>query len=107
VGNRAFAFRRFNRPDDLRASGSGCFDCDPMKIDENFVRLAMTARKLRSQSCAIDGLYRGREHLIGEVSYSYVSSMAGQMWPEEAQIIDFIGEIRRRYGASNNDTMEP
>src|SRR6185503_17089802 len=26
IGNRAFAYRRFNRPNDFRASGSGNFD---------------------------------------------------------------------------------
>jgi hypothetical protein len=130
VGHRAFAFRRFNRPDDFRASGSANFDVDPTKIDEKFVRLAfLTSRKLGSQSCAIDGLYRGRDPLIGEVQYSFVSSaahscpghweldgepqtgtlnwVAGQMWPEEAQVIDFIAEIRRRYDLRSNDVMAP
>ena len=124
IGNRAFAFRRFNRRGDFRASGSGNFDVDPKKIDENFVRLAfLTARKLRSQSCAIDGLYRGRDPVVAEVQYNFVSSAvyacpghwelngepqtgtlvwaAGQMRPEEAQVMDFIEEIRRRYPQSD------
>ena len=120
VGNRAFAFRRFNRPGDFRASGSGNFDVDPTKIDAKFVRLAfLTARKLRSQSCAVDALYKGRDPLIAEVQYSFISSavhscpghwelngepqdgtlnwVAGQMWAEEAQAMDLIAEIKRRY----------
>jgi len=32
-----------------------------------------TARALKSQSCAIDGLYRDKERVVGEVSYCYVS----------------------------------
>jgi|HubBroStandDraft_4_1064222.scaffolds.fasta_scaffold79212_2 hypothetical protein len=120
VGNRAFAFRRFNRPHDFRASGSGNLDTDPINIDEEFVRLAfLTSKKTRSQSCAIDGLYRGCDHVVGEVQYSFISSLvyscpghwelngepktgaliwvAGQMWPEEAQVIDFTAKIERRY----------
>lgn len=120
IGNRAFAFRRFNRPGDFRASGSGLIDHNPDSIDQRFVRLAFTVTKrLRSQSCAIDGLYRGSERVVGEVSYTYVSSavhdcpghwilsgdaetgkldwVAGHMWPEEAQAADFVARIRDRY----------
>ena len=130
VGNRAFAFRRFNRPGDFRASGSGKFDTDPEKIDEKFLRLAfLTAKKLKSQSCAIDGLYRGEDPLIAELQYTFISSIvracpghweldgeplngtlnwvAGQMWPEEAQAKDFIAEIRRRYDANRGDVSLP
>ena len=32
IGNRAFGFRRFNRPDDFRASGSGRIDWNPAAI---------------------------------------------------------------------------
>lgn len=116
IGNRAFAFRRFNRPDDFRASGSGIIDYTPEKIDPAFLRLAFdTATKLKSQSCAIDGLYRGLEPVVGEVSYTYVSSAvyacpghwkqkvsgqgseliwcSGSIWPEEAQIQDFLDRV--------------
>jgi ribosomal protein S6-L-glutamate ligase RimK-like protein len=120
IGNRAFAFRRFNRPNDFRASGSGNFDTDPSKIDERFVRLAFsTAAALQAKSCAIDGLYRDQLPVVGEVSYTYVSWavnacpghwelegdptsgalrwVSGQMWPEEAQISDFIVRLRDYY----------
>ena len=118
IGNRAFAYRRFNRPADFRASGSGLVDYDPAKIDEGFIRLAFSAaKKLRAQSCAIDGLYRGKECVLGEVSYTYISAyvnscpghwdldgdpqtgqltwVSGSMWPEEAQVADFIAKVRR------------
>ena len=73
IGNRAFGFRRFNRPDDFRASGSGRIDWDQSEIDLEFVRLAFrAARKLNSQSLAVDGLYRpGRQHVLVEISYYY------------------------------------
>jgi glutathione synthase/RimK-type ligase-like ATP-grasp enzyme len=112
VGNRAFAFRRFNRPNDFRASGSGRIDYDQAQVAPEFISLAFeVAQKLGTQSCAIDGLRRGGEPVIGEVSYAYVSSAVhacpghwsptlewqeGQMWPEEAQTADFLQRLRQR-----------
>jgi glutathione synthase/RimK-type ligase-like ATP-grasp enzyme len=115
IGNRAFAYRRQNRPGDFRASGSGVFDPDPEKIDLDTVRLAFRiAQKLRAQSVAIDGLRRGDERVVTEVSYAYVSWMvhdcpghweeedgqpvwkAGAMWPEEAQVEDFLARLAGR-----------
>jgi glutathione synthase/RimK-type ligase-like ATP-grasp enzyme len=113
IGNRAFAFRRFNRPNDFRASGSGLIDWDPAQIDLGMVRLAFrVARQLGTQSVAIDGLRRGEERLINEISYTYVSWLVrdcpghwvlsgdpasgrldwveGHMTPEEAIFKDFV-----------------
>lgn len=74
IGNRAFAFRRFNRPGDFRASGSGRIDWDPLHIDEKTVELAFdVAQKLNTQSIAIDGLRRGEDRVVGELSYTYAS----------------------------------
>jgi glutathione synthase/RimK-type ligase-like ATP-grasp enzyme len=117
IGHRAFGFRRSNRPGDFRASGSGLIDYTPGAIDERFVRLAFTtAAKLGTQSCGIDGLYRDGEPVIGEISYTYpifrvrgcpghwqlrgdpatgeLAWHEGQMWPEEAQIQDFLLRLR-------------
>ncbi|MDT8443885.1 MAG: hypothetical protein RQ722_06315 [Desulfuromonadales bacterium] len=106
IGNRAFGFRRFNREGDFRASGSGKIDYDPDLISRDFLRLAFeAAQKLNTQSCAIDGLWRGSEAVVGEVSYTYASWAVhdcpghwdadlnwheGQMWPEEAHVEDFL-----------------
>lgn len=112
IGDRAFAFRRFNRPGDFRASGSGLIDHGPAGVDAAFVKLAFdTARKLKAQSCAIDGLWREDEPVVGEVSYTYVSHLVhkcpgywnsrmewheGSMRPEEAQIQDFLVRLEGR-----------
>jgi glutathione synthase/RimK-type ligase-like ATP-grasp enzyme len=119
IGHRAFGYRRFNRPNDFRASGSGLLDRDPTQIDHRFVQLAFeTARKLRSQSCAIDGLYRNGHPVVGEVSYTFINSyvascpgrwelrdhsdcgsfqwIEGSMHPEDAQCEDFIERLHRR-----------
>ncbi len=119
IGHRAFGFRRFNRPSDFRASGSGLIDYSVGGIDERFVRLAFqAARRLRMQSCAIDGLWKDGSPVIGEVSYTYVSGsvhdcpghwvlegqpengslrwVEGQMWPEQAQVEDFLFRLGAR-----------
>ncbi len=113
IGDRAFGFRRFNRDGDFRASGSGKIDWTPESVDTNFVRLAFrTSRLLQTQSLAVDGLYRDGAAVVGEVSYTYVSEavfkcpghwvlagdpdagalawVEGRMWPEEAQVQDFL-----------------
>jgi glutathione synthase/RimK-type ligase-like ATP-grasp enzyme len=113
IGNRAFAYRRFNRPNDFRASGSGNFDVDPSGIDLRCVSTAFAAaRKLGSQSMAFDFLVRGpaREPVIGEISYCFVNWMVekcpghwdsdlnrheGRLWPEEAHVEDFLQRVRQ------------
>jgi glutathione synthase/RimK-type ligase-like ATP-grasp enzyme len=116
IGDRAFGYRRFNRPGDFRASGSGNFDVDPAGIDAGLVQLAFeTARRLDVQSVAIDGLRDGDRRLVTEVSYTYVSWMvescpghwdsglnwfSGRMWPEEAQVLDFLARLESRKGRS-------
>lgn len=121
IGNRAFGFRRMNRKDDFRASGSGELSYERQAIDEDAIRLAFkTSQVLGTQSVAIDGLKRGDEWVLGEVSYTYMSSavrecpghwelegeddtgallwVEGAMWPEEAQIADFIARLEARSG---------
>ena len=111
IGDRAFGYRRFNRPDDFRASGSGNFDVDPSKISPSCVRLAFdAASRLRSQSMAFDILYSGPEQkpVIVEISYCYVDWMVqkcpghwdstlswheGPLWPEDAHVQDFLKQI--------------
>lgn len=120
IGNRAFAFRRMNRVNDFRASGSGLIDYEPSRIDERFIRMAFTtSSSLKMQSCAIDGLYAANlTPVVGEVSYTYASWAvrncpghweldghpasgklhwrSGHLWPEEAQIADYIRRLRNR-----------
>jgi len=119
IGRRAFGFRRLNREGDFRASGSGRLDYDRDGVDLGAVRLAYeTAAALAAQSLAIDGLKRGEDWVVGEVSYAYVSEVihdcpghweldgspetgdllwvAGSMWPEDAQIEDFLARLSAR-----------
>ncbi len=74
IGNRAFAFRRFNREGDFRASGSGNISWEPSEVDLDTVHLAFeVAEKLQTQSIAIDGMRRGDTRLVGEISYTYAA----------------------------------
>jgi glutathione synthase/RimK-type ligase-like ATP-grasp enzyme len=74
IGSRAFAFRRLNRPQDFRASGSGRIDWDPEGIDPRAVHLAFdVARRLGAQSVAVDVLRRSDELVVADVSYTYAT----------------------------------
>ena len=86
IGNRAFAFRRFNRDGDFRASGSGKISWEPAAIDPAIVRLAFRiAAALGTQSIAIDGLYRGDEVVAGEISYTFAAwAIAARTSPRTA-----------------------
>jgi glutathione synthase/RimK-type ligase-like ATP-grasp enzyme len=120
IGNRAFAFRRFNRPDDFRASGSGLIDWNPADVALDAVRLAFhVARVLGTQSLAVDVLRRDGQALLNEISYYYegwavhecpghwtiapgagaddpvvpLRWVDGKMAPEDAILEDFLAEV--------------
>lgn len=119
IGNRAFGFRRWNRPNDFRASGSGRIDRNPELIDPQQLHVAFdAAQRLGSQCCAMDLLWRDHQVVIGEVSYTGVSSSiyrcpghwelegaphsgrlvwhSGPMWAEEAILEDFLARLAAR-----------
>ena len=119
IGNRAFAFRRFNRPGDFRASGSGRIDWDTRPIDEESIRLAFrVARRLHTQSLGVDLLQHGGRKVLTEISYTYaswavrdcpghwalqgdadtapLSWVEGRLHPEDAIFDDFVARLRAR-----------
>jgi glutathione synthase/RimK-type ligase-like ATP-grasp enzyme len=76
IGNHAYAFRRFNRKNDFRSSGSGLLDHDPTKIDFNHLKKAFQiSQKMNFQSMAYDFLYNenGESEFL-EISYTYLDS---------------------------------
>lgn len=117
IGTRAFAFRRFNRPSDFRASGSGLIDWDPQNIDPDAIQLAFkAAERLRGQVVALDILHRADELVVVEVSHYYEAWavqacpghfertgdtgmqprwVSGQMLPHDAIYQDFVSRILR------------
>jgi glutathione synthase/RimK-type ligase-like ATP-grasp enzyme len=107
IGDRAFAFRRFNRTNDFRASGSGKIDYDTSKIDMKFVTKAFEISKTMGfQSMAYDFLYDENDDVaLCEISYTYVdfavrdcpgywdSSLSwheGHNWPQYFQLMDTL-----------------
>ena len=116
IGNRAFGFRRFNRPGDFRASGSGRVDWNPKEIDIRVVRLAFeVARRSDAQTIAVDVIRRGNDPVIVELNLTYASWairecpghwtldgdpesgelkwVDGSMRPEDAIFTDFVGSL--------------
>jgi glutathione synthase/RimK-type ligase-like ATP-grasp enzyme len=109
IGDRAFGFHRLNRPGDFRASGSGRLVFEPQDIDQQCIRIAFDISKAGNfQSMAYDFLYRQGQPVISEISYAYadwavhscpghwkrdLTWVDGQMWPEQAQVDDFIGML--------------
>ena len=72
IGKRAFGVRRFNRPNDFRASGSHHIDRDPALVAEDALRLAFrAARRLDVHSLAVDVLRRDGKPVLNEVSYFF------------------------------------
>lgn len=115
IGDRAFGYRRFNRPNDFRASGSGNFETNPDDVSLEAVRIAFAiSRRFAFQSMAYDFIQDSNgEWLVLEMCWTFVDWMVqkcpghwnpnldwipGPMWPQEAQIEDLIKlvETRRR-----------
>jgi glutathione synthase/RimK-type ligase-like ATP-grasp enzyme len=112
IGDRAFGFRRLNRPADFRASGSGKIDFDVKNLDPRTVEIAFSISAAAGFQCmAYDFLYKGDQPVVCEISYTFADWavkacpghwfrdlrwVPGHMWPEEAQVEDFLEKIRSR-----------
>jgi len=113
IGNRAFGFIRENRPGDFRASGSGRIISEPENIPMEAVTTALkVSAKCGFQSMAYDFLRSPEgEYVINEISYCFSSKAVwdcpghwdsdlnwhqGQLWPQVAQLDDFLETIVRR-----------
>ena len=109
IGERAFGFRRFNRTNDFRASGSGNIDYNHNEIDLRCVSKAMEiSKKLNFQSMAYDFLInKDNEPEFCEISYTFddraifkcdgfwdekLNFIEGNYWPQFLQLIDLLGE---------------
>jgi len=107
IGDRAFAFRRLNRPNDFRSSGSGRIDYDLDKIDMKFVTKAFEVSKtMNFQSMAYDFLYDEKGDVaFCEISYTYLDTAVydctgywdsslnwheGHFWPQYCQLADAL-----------------
>lgn len=109
IGDRAFAFRRHNRPNDFRASGSGSIDYDQSAIDPRCIDIALSiSSQAGFQSMAYDFMFdRTGEPKIGEISFTYLDSavyrchgyyqgassnwIEGNHWPQYWILSDLLG----------------
>jgi glutathione synthase/RimK-type ligase-like ATP-grasp enzyme len=107
TGKRAFAFIRYNRPNDFRASGSNNWSLDHSKIDMEFVKIAFNVSKtLGFQSMAYDFMYdKNKNPVIIEISYCFgdypefsngywdesLNWHEGKFLPQYFELIDLLG----------------
>lgn len=107
IGDRAFAFRRFNRKNDFRSSGSGKINYEMDKIAPDFIRIAFEiSTKLGFQSMAYDFLWdEHHEPVFCEISYTYLDIAIyncpgywdhdlkwheGNYWPQYFHLVDLL-----------------
>ena len=110
VGNRCFGIRRYCRDGDFRASGSGILVYDNKLFSNELIEQSFEiARKLKTQSLALDFIWEGDNCKIVEISYAFAmgtsyDNCAGywdkefvwhdkQVNPQHFIIEDFIDEI--------------
>jgi hypothetical protein len=110
IGDRVFATRRFNRPNDFRASGSGLLNMDPASLDRDALALGLHAgRVLGMHTLSLDILRRDDKPVVTEVSFGYEAShvsmrpghwrgdaltwVEGSMRPEDALLEDFLSRL--------------
>lgn len=73
IGNRGFAFRRFVRKNDFRASGSDNWSLDRSKLNYDLVKLGLEiSKQMNFQAMAYDFIYdeKGQARIV-EISYTY------------------------------------
>ena len=109
IGNRAFAFRRWNRSGDFRASGSGRIDYEQSSVDKRCISLAFAiSEDFGFQSMAYDFLFDvDGNPQIGEISYTYMDKAVhacpgyydrqlnwceGHFWPQFCILQDLLEE---------------
>lgn len=108
IGNRAFAFRRFNRENDFRSSGSGKIDYNQKDINLKMLQIAFKiSKEFKFSSMAYDFLYDEEEPVIGEISYAYqdiaiyncpgywdesLKWHEGHFWPEFFHLVDLLSK---------------
>lgn len=73
IGDRCFGVRRYCRKGDFRASGSGIKAYKPELFNKKCIQIAFDiAKKLRTQSLALDFIWDDLEPKIVEISYGFI-----------------------------------
>jgi glutathione synthase/RimK-type ligase-like ATP-grasp enzyme len=107
IGDRIFAFRRFVRKNDFRASGSDNWSLDRSRIDMEMVKLGLEiSQKMGFQVMAYDFIYdeNGKPRIV-EISYTYgdypefstgywdadLNWHDGSYWSQYLELVDALG----------------
>lgn len=112
IGERAFAVKRSNRPNDFRASASGLLNYE--NIDLELIKIAFNVvKKAKLQSAGLDILYKDKKPVISEVSFGFPAYMVydspgywdpnlswheGHIRPQDAIIEDLIAKFKKDHG---------
>ena len=106
TGARGYAFVRYNRKNDFRASGSNDWSIDKREIDMRMVEIAFEiSKQLGFQSMAYDFVYdEDKNPVIVEISYCYgdypefstgywdegLTWHDGRFWPQYFELMDLL-----------------
>ena len=118
IGEKAFAFRRFTRSNDFRASGSGLIDYNRDKIDPRCLEIAFNISKtLNFQCMAYDFLFdEDNNPKIAEISYTFVDTAVhdcpgyfdnklnwheGHFWPQFCVLQNLFPDIKLKQPPAN------
>jgi glutathione synthase/RimK-type ligase-like ATP-grasp enzyme len=72
INDKAFAIKRYTRPNDFRASGSGYIEYKKEVFNDELIQTAFDiAAKVKMQCVAFDFVYRNNEPLLVEMSYGF------------------------------------
>lgn len=72
IKDKAFAIKRYTRPNDFRASGSGYIEYNKEVFKDSLIQTTFDiADKVKMQCVAFDFVYRDEEALLVEMSYGY------------------------------------
>lgn len=76
IEGKAFAIKRLVREGDFRASGSGHVKFEKYHFDEELIRLSFKiSDQVKSQSLAIDYVFKGDKPRVVELSYGFIKEV--------------------------------
>lgn len=72
IGNKAFAIKRYNRPGDFRASGSGYIEYEKEAFEADLIAHSFKLAKIfGSQVISFDFVYHNEKPVLIEISYGF------------------------------------
>lgn len=76
IGRKVIAFKRHNRPNDFRASGSGLVDYNPKEVTGELVKeIYGFSKKMKMPFVSLDVIFNNSDPLVLEANYNYVAAV--------------------------------